>query len=1162
VLAALVALASAGARAAARDEPPAPERRTEAEPAPIPVIVNAPGDLDALLQALARPDFVILRGDEYERLRKAGQGQAGPPRAPAGTAVVESVAVRGSVRGDIAEVTVTVGVALGGDGPEWVALRLDGQPLTDAKEGDRDLPRRVGAQGAWQVELAGKGRHEVRVGVLTPVRATAEGSRLELAIPEAAATRFEVDVPQHVLDARAGPGEPVARAGARESGRTRLRADLSPRPHLAVVWKVEEEAGAALPPLLVARGEIAVDVGPGSFRTRSSWSIRSLRGAARSLQLRLDPDDEVLELELDGQLPPSGIERVDGTTRLTIPLPEPLGPGQEHRLAMTTRRATPAGAAARVAFRGFPITSAREQTGVIGVVQGGDLWVSGAADRGVRTIDPRYDLPDDLRARPATVRAYQFTEQPFELDLLVEPSPPQLRAEARTTVVLDPTAARIDTWLDYQPVRGRQFEVTLGLPPGLQVETVGPEGLVGSWQTGTLPTSPLSGGLEVGLRLLAVRLDPRRVQDGGRFSLHVVGRQRLDPSRDVAAVGFVQPIGAVPVGGRVAVVTDPSLTAELSDPAAGAAGPSPLRPAVRTPPADWPWPAGRRATAAPALWLRYDESLAQLGLLVRAHPLALKTSTTLLVRVDRREADVQQETECAVHFGSLGHLDVTVPAALEGLWEVDRGSVASRTDLGKTQQGDRTFRLDLPGELTGTTRLRFHYRLPLPRGLDPQRPSALQVPWVRVEGATDTSAPVRATVLADPGLAVAVRGDDWTPSADRFASAPAGGDEEPASDRLEVTGDGEAVRTLGLTVTARVLAGLPKLVVPRLGLLTVQTPEGELRTTAWIEVDTQDAALDVALPPGAELLRARVAGEAVRQVEPLPRGRGIRLRLPAHGAGASAVPVELEYTLSRSRAGPEWAPPRLPDGVVVQQTFWEVRLPWNLALVGVPGGWSDENEWFWDTYVWKRRPWKGVPALFGANPESQSGGAADDPDSRPVDEHGYLFSRAGEPAALPVFVASRAWLVAVCSGSVLAVGGFLILVWRPSVPLAWAASLVLGLSAALLHPSVIVLAVQSGMVGLLLAALIALMQRSVERRRPAPGAFADPSGRTPPLAAGSTLSRTVGAGSDDSTAIRVRPVSTMDYTPALPPSALPDDEGGVESRGGRSERVGPGGPPP
>ncbi len=91
--------------------------------------------------------------------------------------------------------------------------------------------------------------------------------------------------------------------------------------------------------------------------------------------------------------------------------------------------------------------------------------------------------------------------------------------------------------------------------------------------------------------------------------------------------------------------------------------------------------------------------------------------------------------------------------------------------------------------------------------------------------------------------------------------------------------------------------------------------------------------------------------------------------VPATGCGFQAmlvskpVLVELEFQASGQGVRSRWEAPRLLDGGVVLQVLWEVRLPWNLELVGVPRGWSDENQWYWDGYVWKQRPWRNVSSL-------------------------------------------------------------------------------------------------------------------------------------------------------------------------------------------------------
>jgi hypothetical protein len=161
-----------------------------------------------------------------------------------------------------------------------------------------------------------------------------------------------------------------------------------------------------------------------------------------------------------------------------------------------------------------------------------------------------------------------------------------------------------------------------------------------------------------------------------------------------------------------------------------------------------------------------------------------------------------------------------------------------------------------------------------------------------------------------------------------------------------------------------------------------------------------------------------------------------------------------------------------------------------------------------------------------------------------------------------VRVAARSWLVAVCSGTVLVVGGVLILVWRPPLRLLWVAAMALCLAVAtLLHPDLTFLVVQSAMIGVLLTVLLAAIQWVVEGRRSGSTVYGEAGPLAPGLAtAGSTLSRIIGVGSDDSTAIRTRPVptSTVDHVPTKP---LPPPESAALGSP-RAERAGRGGSGP
>ncbi|MFO0910252.1 MAG: hypothetical protein U0794_18230 [Isosphaeraceae bacterium] len=1144
-------------RAFAADPPapsspnPAPDRASTAPP--INVFLNAPADLDSIWKSLKQPDFVILSGSEYGRLRDSMRGNESPPTPWA--AVVEVVTIRGVVRDDLARLEIDLQIHLASEATAWASIRLDHLPLVSVREGNRDVAIRTGDGGSRLAELTGRGRHQLRVQTVVPVRQAAEGRRIDLTIPEAASTRFELDVPHRVSGAQCGVGEPLSAVALKDSGLSRIAADISPRSALGITWRIDDDVVMSLPPLLVAQGEIAIDVEPGTFRTRSSWSIRSNRGIARSLQFSIDARDEVLELELDGQPPPAGMERVEGLTRLTIPLTEPLAPGEERHVVLSTRRPIATGAEARFSFTGFPLTNARDQAGAIGISYGEGLWVSATGSRGVRQIDPRTDLPSDLRARPSTALAYQFTEQPFQLELSVEPSPPQIRSESRHTLFVEPALVRCDTWLDYQPTRGRVYELLIAVPPSFEIESIGPEELVGSWQATPAPTATIGTPEIAGLQLLSVRLLPR-LQEGGRFSLHLNGRQPYLTGRDLN-VGLPRPVGTIGGGGRVVVVSDPSLTVELNEPADGSGV---FRSTTQGAPADWPWPAARPAPSRPILGLRYFQAPSALPLKIASHPRTLLQETKLALRIDPRRIDVTQESEVTVRFGSTDYLDVEIPSALVGRWEIESSGVTTRTEQSTTATGSRIYRIGLSAELEREARLRFHYDLPLPRPLEAGGTLEAEVPWIRLADESRKLAPARLQCEVDPALSAELVGPGWSIDEDRDGNGP---NATPVGSRTSTSIRATQASTelpLRLKLTGMNLVSLPRQVVPRLAIQSTQAPEGTLRTWVWLQVESSRSSLGFQLPAEAEVERVRVNGEPVGLVE-RDGNTGYRIELPTPASGSGRTTVQLEYLQRKPGQATLWEPPNFGSETVVQETIWEVRLPWTRALVGVPPGWADANEWYWDWYVWKRRPRAGLRDL----PSWVEGPPATQPTSRDTfssDYHSYAFGRPGEPRTLSATIWPRAWLVVVASGAALLLGGLVILVWRPTAVLGWASLAVTAvLASSIWHPSVVFLAFQSSFVGLALTALLGGIEHVVERRRivfPQMEASGQGVGSG---ASGSTVNHVVGVSADDSTAIRTRPVaiSTLDYVPSIGvPSSPIESPGSTATReaGGTGPRPG------
>ena len=329
-------------------------------------------------------------------------------------------------------------------------------------------------------------------------------------------------------------------------------------------------------------------------------------------------------------------------------------------------------------------------------------------------------------------------------------------------------------------------------------------------------------------------------------------------------------------------------------------------------------------------------------------------------------------------------------------WELLDKELVDREELGRDPDGARRYRLSFARPVVDKATVRFRYRLPLVPGLDAKSVREITIPEISFK---DVSA------RADEGGDVARAGDrserdgqGWVRSSDDVRVEPAG---EGALISFEDGDPSSRKRPFTFKALALEPVPLPSFVVPRLLLKTVSGGDDSIRNSALYWVESHGPDFPFALPEGARWIGARVDGRLAEQVDYDPSRVSYRLRFPGE-VGSRPALVELEYQLSEQVTRSKWPAPRLLDGGVVLQALWEVRLPLSKALLGVPSGWSDENQWYWSGYMWKRRPWKNLSEInewvLGAGAASHS---LDDIDGSNLDDSDrYLFSRSGPPVAL------------------------------------------------------------------------------------------------------------------------------------------------------------------
>ena len=1030
------------------------------------IILENGSDFAEFWKKLKQPDLILIKPGASSGPAAASTAAGTRPRDQ----VISAVKIRGRVDDDIATLQLEIDLNLLAPGEAWIPLGIDSFLIGSAHEGDRELELRSTESGQWEVRLEGAGQHRLRFELKTQVNVNLDRKHLTMAIPEAPSTYFELDVPRPVQDVEIASGGVVAKAAIAAGKGTRLSAHLSPRPRLILDWTDEANSGAPAQPLLAAQVEIAIDTDLEAVTTRSSWVIRCVRGLVRKLEIRLDEQDIVQSLKLDDQFRTE--QEKQGV--LTVPLGEAMRPGETHHLVMETRRNFPPDVPRSFSFSGFPLSSAVEQSGAIGITQPANLWLNVTAAHGLHRIDPR-ELPTELRLRPGIGTAYQFLDQPYKLTLGIQTSPPLYRSEAKTRLDLDTPTAQVDTTIQVQRVRGRLFEIEIVIPQGLQMTSVGPADLVESAiPVVDQPGATGSEGPESPAQVLRIHLSPQG-RDARSFSLRLRGQQRIGPD-GATKFGLFATRDGISTASTVSLFADRGVSFEPED--------DPARPDQAGAPAFRLQPAGdsiaANLAAAPlerlpiAVFKSNENPIWLRGRLTR-HPLTITHDARISAQLSRRSMDVRQDTELRVRHGSIKSLTVRVPLERSQTWQVQAKERIKREELEQKAGEPRRYRLVFDPPIVENSSLTFRYELPVAFAATNSDPVKLTIPWIGIEEGTSTSASLE--LAAVPGIGTAVDETAW--------SGIAPDDESQGNRPRQYRLNKPAPANTGFTFSARLMdqVALPAVVAPRSLLRTVLGVDNESRTRAWYWIETHPSAVSFRLPDRAQWIRARIDGRAADQVEHEPSGGFYRLSLAAE-AQSKPVLIELEYQVPGNRADQVCAAPELLDEAVVLQTFWEVQIPWNQAVIGVPPGWSDENDWRWDFYVWKRRPWKPFSKLVSwvAGAPPQPAGLDELPGEEADSSHSYLFGRAGKAVAMNLWVANRAAITAVCSGGVLLLG-FLLMFSRTRFRVIWIVVAVLGLlGSALVHPSVLLLVGQSALSGIVLTLLGLLIHRLIETR--------------------------------------------------------------------------------
>jgi hypothetical protein len=250
---------------------------------------------------------------------------------------------------------------------------------------------------------------------------------------------------------------------------------------------------------------------------------------------------------------------------------------------------------------------------------------------------------------------------------------------------------------------------------------------------------------------------------------------------------------------------------------------------------------------------------------------------------------------------------------------------------------------------------------------------------------------------------------------------------------------------------------------------------------AVFRLTTPRERLDLTLPRGVVLGDVQVLVNGQGVASQVSGNRVLSISLPKESARRAQV-LEVMYRFpNRPPRGANFTleAPQWDSSVLVRRLYWQLVLPPDEHLFGLPADFASESVWTWRGFYFARQP-----LLEQADLESWCGPSTTHRDGISSAANVYLFSSLGNSTQLPVWTAGRTRVVFAASLGALLLG--LLLIYLPSARrVLLLAAAVAVIAFGLVYPEPAVLVLQAGSLGLGLALLAGLLRRAVlQPRRP------------------------------------------------------------------------------
>lgn len=1002
-----------------------------------------------LIQLIEKdPDAVILVG---EQARKYIESVRDRDRAGAPSTVIQQCQIRGEILENHARLKFEVTTRSLREERSPIPLGLGDAQLISASI-DSGSPFFTRDKQGWIAWVEGAGQHVVAIEVQVPLTGSVKLPELSCAIPEAPVTNLELKTTKPVADVSLIPKVPVTLRSVGDP-KPQIESTLGPRSKLDLRLRWADEQSRGVAPLMQASSQVIATVESGIIYIRTELQLHVSRGTQPTCELKLSPDERVLDLRSsDGSVAPWQSVTEGGEQRIIIHFPAPLAGRAEF---MMTSEVAWTGSSA--VLRGITVPGAHSHRSLVAVRAAGDLDVATSQMLNMRRAE---SLPASMLS-PRNEAALAAYAQPFQLSLSIQPR--RANSTVRTTAVVACAAETATVLLRWQfTVHGGKIsQVDVLMPPGFSGNDIVFTDIVQSVREDETAKGRVSH--------VFLKGSPEE------FELRLRATIPLIAARNLAKIDLPLPQGTRSELSRFFLAGAPDTTLEPTpdlEPTDDLLDPSWIR--------DLPEP-------APSLsGFRTRSLLDRVAFRFSKIVPTVLHQTRIHITLDGEAVVVRQAFVFSSRGPKLRRLRLAVPDSVSESLRLDSGpgQLAAST-------ADGEMLVELERDLSDPIQIQVSYRLPLISQENSAAAQTVLVPLVRaIDGRCELT---RAGVTAPTNMTVRVQGDEWraTSTSDRLPG--------PATDnpRVLVSKPDSAV-SLALDLTTATSIARADIVVDRGLIETRLGSAGEWRTRARCVISEVSAAkLLVQVPSTGRITRIQWQGKPIAARADSARGV-VEIAVPPRPEVPAILEIEAEGVTTTQNAYWKthiWEAPILQGKVQWGQTFWQLTIPESLAVLRGPSDYTDENRVHWRALPLGISPRQDSTSL--ENWLTGSGTAVSEVPSG----HRLLYGRLLSVDPIAVTCVNRPVLVLISSGFVLCLG--LAIVTTSQRNRSWISFVaMLAISTfAILEPTAAIACFQSAGLGVVLVTIAGVSHALILRRRtkrltvfPEPGMLAKSQG--------------------------------------------------------------------